>query len=418
MSSHLVNNLFRIAGSGLVYLFYFTGQVLQQFVARRSPQAAASLAYTTLLSLVPLITVMLNFFSKQPWFKQANETIQEFIFTNFVPSFGQIIRDHLVHFSAKATHLTTAGSILLVIIALMLMYTINSALDHIWHIKKRRRLLARFLVYWTILTLGPVLIGIGLYATSYLLTLPLVDNVDSTLHIKSRLLTLMPLVTTSIALTLVYILVPNVQVNRRHAIAGGVTAAILFELAKHGFALYLKAVPTYQIIYGAMAVIPIFLLWIYISWLIVLLGAQISYSLSVFRLENIGQPERHWDFLDAYRLLGPLWQAQKKGESRSVAQLKKSGVKISHHAINEILDLLGRAQWVDSDAAGQWRLTRDLGNLRLLDLYKILPCKLPSHTDLGRDKWDKTIQGVLADSDASLTVALAIPMHKVLSYVD
>jgi len=408
-----ISYLFSIIKSGAIWLFCFIRYVFQQFFAGRTMQSASSLAYTTLLSLVPLIAVMFSFFSNLPVFKDLSEIIQEFVFNNFVPSFGQTIRDYLINFSIKASRLTTTGIVVLVIIALMLMSTINSALDNIWQINKRRRLVARFLVYWAILTLGPVLIGVGFYSTSYLLTLPLVDRVDT-----ARLLTLMPFYTSSIAFTLLYVLVPNTHVNRRHAITGGITAAVLFELAKYTFGLYVKAVPTYTVIYGAVAVIPMFLIWIYVSWLIVLFGAQISYSLSVFRMEDVGKhhSESRWGFLDAYQVIGELWLAQKQGTGRSVMQLKKSGVRISHASMNIIFDILVKANWIKRNSLGQWCLIRDLGELTLMDLYKILPCKLPTNMDRPANKWQKSLKGVLADSDASLTVSLAIPVSKALKY--
>lgn len=413
-----ISYLFSVARSCVIWLFCFIRYVLQQFFARRTMQSASSLAYTTLLSIVPLIAVMFSFFSNLPVFKDISEIIQEFVFNNFVPSFGQTIQDYLINFSIKASHLTTTGIIVLVVIALMLMSTINSALDNIWQINKRRRLIARFLVYWAILTLGPVLIGVGLYSTSYLLALPLIENVDSAIKIKSRLLALMPFFTSSIAFTLLYVLVPNTHVNRRHAIAGGVAAAILFELAKYTFGLYVRTVPTYTMIYGAIAVIPMFLIWIYVSWLIVLLGAQISYSLSVFRMEDIGKhhSEIRWGFLDAYQIIGELWLAQRQGTGRSVMQLRRSGVRISHASMNVIFDILVKANWVKRNTLGQWCLIRDLGELTLMDLYEILPCKLPGKMGRPDNKWQESLRGVLADSDAGLAVALAIPMSKVLKH--
>ncbi len=414
-----ISHLFSIAKSGTIWLFYFIRYVYQQFFVRRCLQSAASLAYTTLLSLVPLIAVMFSFFGKLPVFKDISEIIQAFVFSNFVPSFGETVRDYLINFSIKASQLTTTGSIVLVIIALMLMSTINSALDNIWQINRRRHIVARFLVYWAILSLGPVLIGVGLYSTSYLLTLPLFEGGDTAMY-KARFLALVPFYTSSIAFTLLYILVPNTRVNIRHALVGGVTAAILFELAKFTFGLYVKTVPTYTLIYGAVAVIPMFLIWIYVSWLIVLLGAQISYSLSVFRVEDFGKhhAEIRWGFLDAYQIIGELWLAQKRGTGRSVMQLRRSGVRISHESMNEIFELLMRAKWISRNAGGQWRLIRDLGELTLLDLYRILPCKLPKSKHNSKNKWHRSLQGVLADSDASLTVALAIPVKKALKYVD
>ncbi len=415
-----ISYLFSIIKSAAIWLSCFIRYVFQQFFAGRTMQSASSLAYTTLLSLVPLIAVMFSFFSNLPVFKDLSEIIQEFVFNNFVPSFGQTIRDYLINFSIKASQLTTTGIILLVIIALMLMSTINSALDNIWQVNKRRRLIARFLVYWAILTLGPVLIGVGLYSTSYLLALPLIENVDSAIKIKSGALALMPFFTSSIAFTLLYVLVPNTHVNRRHAITGGITAAILFELAKYTFGLYVKAVPTYTMIYGAIAVIPMFLIWIYVSWLIVLFGAQISYSLSVFRMEDVGKhhSESRWGFLDAYQVIGELWLAQKQGTGRSVMQLKKSGVRVSHASMNIIFDILVKANWIKRNSVGQWCLIRDLGELTLMDLYKILPCKLPTNMDRPANKWQKSLKGVFADSDARLAVSLAIPMNKALKHAE
>src|SRR5690606_1670964 len=121
---------------------------------------------------------------------------------------------------------------------------------------------ARFLVYWAILTMGPLLLGVGLFSTSYLFSLPLISGVDTTFGVKERLLSWLPFMTTSIAFTIIYILIPNCVVLRRHALVGGIAAAILFELAKYGFGIYVRTMPGYQTIYGALAVIPIFLIWI------------------------------------------------------------------------------------------------------------------------------------------------------------
>ncbi len=256
-----------------------------QFLKRRGFQTASSLAYTTLLSLVPLIAVMFSFFSHMPVFKDINEVIQEFVFNNFVPAFGSTVQDYLIDFSMKASQLTTTGICILIIIALMLMATIDSALNHIWHVSDKRNPTTRFLIYWAILTLGPILLGVGLYSTSYILALPVVDTVDASLQFKTHLLTLTPFITTSIAFFLLYVLVPNCDVKVRNAVIGGIMAALLFELAKFGFGFYVKAVPT-EAIYGALAVMPVFLIWIYLSWVIVLLGAQMAYTLSVFKCDG------------------------------------------------------------------------------------------------------------------------------------
>lgn len=258
----------------------FSRLVLRRFIARRGPQAASALAYTTLLSVVPLVGVMFSLFGELPIFNDINEIVEEFVFANFVPEFGRVVQSYLIEFSLNASQMTHTGIVALVVVALLMMREIESAMNHAWDVSKRRNPVVRFLVYLAVLTLGPLLLGIGLYSTSYLLALPVVKSVDTSLMLRARLLTVMPFLTTTLLFTLLYNMVPNCPVNRHHALTGGVFAAVCFEIAKYSFGLYVKAVPTYEIIYGALAVIPMFLVWIYVSWVIVLLGAQVACSLS------------------------------------------------------------------------------------------------------------------------------------------
>ena len=380
----------------LYWVFYFSRFVVIQFVERRGLQAASSLAYTTLLSIVPLIGVMFSFFGNLTVFEDVSNELQEFVFGNFVPEFGRTVQQYLISFSLNASQLTTTGIIALIIIALMMMSTIESSMNHIWNVLSKRRPLARFLVYWAILTLGPILVGIGLYTTSYILALPVVTSVHSSLMLKTRLLAMMPFVTTTMAFTFMYILVPNCYVNRFSALVGGVIAALFFEVAKYSFGLYVKAVPTYQMIYGAIAVIPMFLIWIYVSWLIVLLGAQITYCLSVFRLEGRGgKPDQEWDFMDAYKILLALWKAQKTGEHLTSAQIKKSGIRTPHLLVTRILELLKKAKWVHRTSSGGWILTRDMHESTLLELHELLPCRFPVNVDQTLDENTRSLEKMI-----------------------
>jgi len=412
----MMNGIIKSGRATFIWLYHFVPFLMRQFVERRGLQSAASLAYTTLLSIVPLIGVTFSFFINMPVFKEINDKIQGFIFDNFVPAFGDTVQEYLISFSMKASQLTLAGIIVLIIIALMLISTIDSALNQTWNVVARRKPLSRFLIYWAILTLGPILLGAGLYATSYILALPVLENVDSTLDIKRRLIALMPFITSALAFTLLYVVVPNCYVDRRHALIGGVVAALLFEIAKYGFGLYVKAVPTYELIYGALAIIPMFLIWIYLSWVIVLLGAQIAYALSVFRL---GRKDRHanmldWDFVDAFSIIAELWQAQQKGENLSSIQIRKRGVSIPHVAINEILEKLKDAYWVYRTSAGEWILLRDLNELTLLDLYRLLPSKLPDKVDKNADKRERQLENVIENISANLDETLSVPIAKLL----
>ncbi len=261
------------------FMLYFG----KNFYRHHGFTTAASLSYTTLLSIVPLITVMFGLLEKLSIRIDTTEAIQQFIFTNFVPAVGGTVLGYVSGFSTKASELAAPGIGLLIIISLMLMVTIDNAINSIWTERESRRMPARILIYFLILILGPLLMGYGLASTSYLLSLEAINDIDSGLHIRSELLHWLPYISTSLLLTLVYILVPNYSISKLDALLSGIFSATLFEVAKISFGLYITAMYDYQIIYGAIAVILIFLTWIYISWVIVLAGAHLTFCLSTFR---------------------------------------------------------------------------------------------------------------------------------------
>lgn len=412
--NHVYFQRFRYA---LEWLFYFTRYFFRQFYQHRGLQIASSLAYATLLSLVPLVTVMFGFLGGLPVFDKIGDTVQTFIFNNFVPTFGGMIQSYLTGFSQKASQLTVTGLSVLFIIALMLMATIENALNSIWHVHDRRNPAARFLVYWAILSLGPVLLGIGLFSTTYLLSLPLVAEVGGTLGLQKKILSFLPFLTTSIAFTLMYVLIPNCFVYKRHALTGGIIAAVLFELAKHGFGFYVKEVATYETIYGTLAAIPVFLIWIYTSWVILILGAHITFCLSSFRFakEKSGSREHDWTFEDAYHIIALLWLGQKDGKVLSFIDLRKQGIKIPQHQANEIVQYLSRAGWVETNSDGCWLLARDLDNLSILDLHRIIPKPMPvDKVHNIRDGGVSVLMQVVTQYQESLRHNLSVPLAKML----
>lgn len=407
-----MHRLMRRAHTASLWLYYFIRFVMRQYVTRRGLQTASSLAYTTLLSIVPLIGVMFSFFGNLSVFRELSEGVQEFVFGNFVPAFGETIKEYLIGFSVKASQLTATGIAVLIIIALLMLSTIESAMNHIWNVTTRRSTVARFLVYWAILTLGPVLLGIGMYSTSYILALPLVSSMDETLSLKSRLLALMPFFTSTLAFSLLYVIVPNCEVRKRDAFIGAVVAALLFELAKYTFGVYVRAVPTYQMIYGAIAVIPMFLIWIYVSWLVILLGSQIAWCLSVFRLEDaIRKRGRYdWSFLDAYQILAVLWEAQITGDQLNAFQIRKQGVKIPHLLITQVLEILNTENWVYRTGSGKWMLARDINELTLLDLHRILPRKLPERIKDDSNPWQHAVKTVIDTHQGNIEECMSVKL--------
>ena len=261
----------------------FLGYLARRFEADRCASAAAALAYTTLLGMVPLFTVVFVVLSAVPVFRDLVRHADQFVFDNFVPAFGDTVRSYVIQFSEKARGLTVLGFIMLCVTVILQMSTIEATFNVIWRVRHHRPLAIRLLRYCAVLTLGPLLVGSGLVATSYLASLPLLARMESTWHVETRLVWSYSVAATALAFVLFFKLLPNRFVATRDAVAGGLVATLLFELAKRGFAWYVLHVPTQQIVYGAFATLPVLLLWIYLCWVILLLGAELTQCLGALR---------------------------------------------------------------------------------------------------------------------------------------
>jgi membrane protein len=397
---------------GATVIFGFARYLVRSITSGHSLQVASALAYTTLLSLVPLIAVTAGFLGALPGFSQFEDMIRDFVFENFVPAYGATIDAYLGQFAERASQLTLGGIGFLVVIALMLMATIENAFNDIWRVSEKRGPLLRFLIYWLVLTLGPILVGAGLASTSYLLA---VSGTEELIELERRLLSVLPFLMTTIALVLLYILVPNCHVPVRHAVIGGISAAILFESAKYGFAYYISTVPTYGAIYGALAVLPIFLVWIYISWVIVLLGAQLTYSLNTFR-PAAPLPDRDWDLVDVCLLLHHLWHVQRDGAGLTLDQLRVLEPELEPEHIIAILNELQTANWIVQRDTGEWMLVRDLSEQTLLDLHRLLPRKLPDEhvARIPGSAAERKLQIAFDSYRGSLQQTLAVPIKALL----
>lgn len=400
----------------LNWLLFFTRYFLRRFLRERGFQVASALAYTTLLSLVPLLTVMFAFPGGMPFLRGVTHTMQDFLFSNFVPEFGDTVRQYVGTFSLKASQVTITGLVSLIVIALMLVSTIDGALNSIWKVRIQRTRVSRFLVYWAMITLGPILVGAGMLGTSYLLSIPAIEGVHSGLDLHKRLLSILPFLCTTGAFTLMYVLVPYCHVSRRHALAGALVAAVSFELAKYGFGVYVKTVPT-EAIYGAIAVIPLFLIWIYASWVIILIGAHITYCLAEFRLEAElrGQGEAVWDFEHAYLLVSGLWHAQRHGRPLSLPDLRARAGGLPQNQVNDILESLNRARWVDKTRDGNWMLARDLDETSLYDLHRAIARPLPPARGTSFDDPAlAALHGVLKKFELHLHDSLDVPLSTLM----
>jgi membrane protein len=248
--------------------------------SERITVSAGHLAYVSLLSLVPVIMVFFMIMSAFPAFSEVREQLENFIFNNFVPTAGDVVQNYMADFVSNASGMGAVSIISLLVVALLLISNIDKSFNHIWRTQVQRPLIYTFAIYWMVITLGPFLIGSSIVVSSYLAGLATFAE-EYTPGLGTFFLKMVPSIAAIGAFLILYMIVPNRPVRAKYALCGALLATILFELTKKGFALYVTSFPSYQIIYGALAVIPILFVWVYLSWIVVLLGAVFTYSITV-----------------------------------------------------------------------------------------------------------------------------------------
>lgn len=341
----------------------------RQFRASGSKQSAAALTYTTLFAIVPMMTVAFAILAALPALRERSVEIQRWVFEYFAPSVGDDVLAQLGEFSRQAGNLTGIGILFLVITSVLMLRNIEQNLNNIWHIRTPRKGTTSVLMYWAVLTLGPLCLGAALGLSSYLTSMKLLTGAVGYLGGTAFWLSLLPFFAMTALMATIYIIVPNCYVPWKQGLLGGAVAALLFELAKAGFALFIRLSPSYSVIYGAFAAVPLFLLWIYISWMIFLGGAVLVHSLVIFE-EHRKQSPRLQSLL---RLLAVLREKQQQG-----SELKPSDVQA-------VLRSAGALRWDDfrnllMDAGLMQRtvddgfvLVRDLSTMTLGELIALLP---------------------------------------------
>jgi membrane protein len=250
--------------------------VLKRWSDDRCPQIAGSLTYTTLLALVPMFAIAVAALSSAPLLEDVMAKIKIFLLLNLAPEIaGRIITVYMEEFAQNAARLTGWSVAIVLALAVWLMLIMDRSFNAIWRVRPSRPSWVSALGYVALLVSGPILIGVSVTVTTYIVSLSSgVSGVSARLH--AILLRGLPVAMSAIAFFLVYRIVPHRAVPWRHALLGGVVAAVLFEAAKEIFTLYTRASPTYNIVYGAFAAVPLFLVWLYLSWLVLLFGAELT----------------------------------------------------------------------------------------------------------------------------------------------
>lgn len=353
--------------------------IAARFGDDRCAQIAASLTFTTLLSLVPLFTIALTLFSAFPVFEDYSSQIKRFLVGNLMPDMAtKVITQYMAQFTESAMRLTALGIGLLALTAMFLLLTIEHAFNTIWRVTAPRPLFKRLVIHWAALTLAPLLVGASLALTSWLVGLSM-GYVRHVPIFGVGVLKLLPVLLTWLAFAMLFYFLPNRHVPRSHALIGALVAALAFEAMNRAFGYYVSHFPTYKLVYGAFASVPIFLMWIYLSWLSILIGAVIAASLSYWRTPMTTHATPTAQLLDALRVLQALTAGLREGRVSSLPELSRS-LHLSYDALEALLAQLERADMIRKVKGDGWLMMRDAAHIRtaeLLRLFVLDPASLP-----------------------------------------
>ena len=378
----------------------FAAFLVRRFQEERVPQVAASLTLTTLLALVPVFTVTVVVASAFPVFDEWSNTFVQFVNRTIVPQGADMVFDYINAFKEKATGLTAIGSVMLLVTSLMLIQTIDNTFNRIWRVTTRRPLMMQFLVYWALLTFGPLSLGVGVS-----LLLGVVKGSGMALGSTGAavLQTVVSVGFSTLLLWGLYRFVPNRFVPGRQALAGALVTAVCLEIARGLFAWYMGRFNGYASIYGTFAAMPFFLLWLNLLWSLVLAGAVLTSSLSYWQGEAF---RRGWDargrFDDVLKILLLLDAAQQQGQAMPVQAFRRH-INMGYDELGELLEKLARHGYVYVGKQG-WVLKKGAETIEVADLFKLFVYR---PTALQQDKVNEAVSTIMQPCLAALDMTLA-----------
>ena len=379
----------------------FAWFVIRRFSEERVPQAAASMTFTTLLALVPVLTVMVAVASIFPVFDRWSDSFVSFVNQTIVPQGADMVFDYIDAFRDQANRLTAIGSVMLVVTSLMLIRTIDNAFNRIWRVNTQRPWMMQFLVYWALLTFGPLSLGVGI---SFM-----VGSVqDSVLSSGAQqwtdaLKTAARLAFMTVLLWGLYRFVPNRFVPARQAFVGALITAFCLETARFLFTWYMGNFDGYRSIYGAFAAVPFFLLWLNLLWTLLLGGAVLTSSLSYWQGEAFRRGfDSRGRFDDVLKILLLLDAAQKESRTLSVQEFRRH-INMGYDELGELLEKLARYGYIYSGRQG-WVLKTGADSIELSELFKLFVYRpLP----VERDHVNQAVDAVMTPCLQTLNMTLA-----------
>jgi membrane protein len=335
----------------------------RRLTEERISEVAASLTFTTVLALVPVLTIAFAIFTTFPLFTTFRDSLDAYFMQILMPKgLSNTILDYLSQFAAKASRLSAVGAVFLIVTAIMMFGTVDRTLNQIWRVTEPRPFLQRMVIYWAVMTMGPLLLGASLSFASELSPLMSLLGRETAL-LRTTLMVLVSLAFSTLAFALLYLTVPNRFVDWRDAMIGGLVAAIAFEVTRRLFAFFIAQGPSssYKVVYGALAALPIFLIWVYLFWLITLVGAVIAAALPVVKYERWWhRPAPGGEFLDAMSVLRLLVESRTSSVAVDVLRLReetRQGFEESERLLQRMLNV-GWVARVRAERSRGWRLGR------------------------------------------------------------
>lgn len=395
--------------------FQFIVFVLRRFEADRCREQAAGLTYTTLFAVVPMLTVFLVIISSIKALEPARQQLQQLIYSNFLPKSTIAFDKALNAFTDKSSNLTIIGVLFLFVTTVLMLSAIETAFNRIWRVKETRSGIIGFTRYWTIISLGPILLGSAFVISSTVASMNILsDNFAGYQLDGAFILWLISFLLTIVGFFILYWTIPNRSVPILSALIAACFSASVFEILKHLFSQVMSNFTSYEIIYGAFAAVPIFLLWVYLSWTIILLGVEISYGLTAFHADNA--QKRH-PILMLLDILALFYKKHQIGESVSE---------------QELLDIIGRAELgrlptyivqleqqnlVKRTDTDEYVLVRNLAQVDFWSFFSALPYTLPLGKDIAHiyseELWMQTLGPELKQCDDYLAQKLSIPLASI-----
>lgn len=344
-------------------------QFFRDYRAAACQDQAAALTYMTLFALVPLMTVSYAVFSMVPEFATIGVKVQKFLFAHFVPESGAVIQAYFVNFSKQAQKLTWIGALFLAVTAFLMLGNIERTFNRIWGIRRGRQGLGKVLLYWAVLSIGPLLIGTAFALSTYVVSFKY--WVLGAASIPSPFIAVYPIFLTAIAFSLLFVAVPNCKVPIKYGVVGGIGAALGFELLKSLFG-FVVANANFKFIYGAFAALPLFLLWLNLLWMTVLAGAVLVRILAEKRY--LLMQNAYCDLAAALVCLGLLRDVQRTGGAMNEVDFLSVG--INQHDWQQLRDAWVGAGWLSQTQAGGFVLSRDLAFCSLWDLAEVINLRI------------------------------------------